>query len=289
MSDNDSGELPEEQYSTFDHHDRVYHEYSVENNVYFAPVDQTEAQRLQLMHDIFLMKFEGQLILPEPRMSALRRILDCGTGTAIWATEVAQRHPNCEVHAVDVSDQMMPFAETRPPNLHLFQSDLNDSIPYRDNEFDFVHSRMLSGGINVGRWERYLRDIRRVLVRNGWVQLVEVSLLPQSSNGSLNDDSALRKWWTRYSRAMRRLKEPQIGRRLGDMLRSAGFVEVEAQSFDLRMCGWSNQSSSNSSRQPTSAEANLDELDHQIGVHNSQNVSELLYSLALWPFTAQQG
>ncbi|KAI1845728.1 hypothetical protein JX265_000093 [Neoarthrinium moseri] len=225
----------------------------------------------RLVHDIFHLKFGEQLILPERRMNALRRVLDCGSGNCSWALDVARQYPNCEVHGVDISPIMMPFG--LPSNLFLYQCDLNDEIPYPDNHFDFVHSRLVDGGVNSDRWVPYIREMKRVLVRRGWVQMVEIYFNAQSFNGSFNDlpdGGALRQWSSHYLGAMRRLgKNPAIGMRLGDMLTASGFVEVEAQSFNLPMCAWSNES--------------------QLAAYNQYNVAELLHSLALWPLTARPG
>jgi len=47
------------------------------------------------MHGIFNMLFDGRLIFPP--IARPRRILDCGSGSGSWATEVAETHPECEV------------------------------------------------------------------------------------------------------------------------------------------------------------------------------------------------
>lgn len=92
----DGEELPEEHDETFLYHDRYYHRISRDSRAYYVPVDEIEKERLRLMNQIFFMKFQT-LILPEPKMHAVRRVLDCGTGTADWALAVAQKYPNCEV------------------------------------------------------------------------------------------------------------------------------------------------------------------------------------------------
>lgn len=49
------------------------------------------------MHQVVMMLFEGRLILPEEKIPNIRRVLDCGTGTASWAVDVARQYPRCEV------------------------------------------------------------------------------------------------------------------------------------------------------------------------------------------------
>ncbi len=54
-----------------------------------------EAERLAIMHDVFTRLFDGRLIFPP--IQRLRRVLECGFGSAHWALEVAQLYPSCEV------------------------------------------------------------------------------------------------------------------------------------------------------------------------------------------------
>lgn len=46
---------------------------------------------------------------------------------------------------------------------------------------------MVAGGIHADRWEGYLEDIYRVLVPGGWCQMVEMSFISQSDNGTLTE------------------------------------------------------------------------------------------------------
>ncbi|KAL9015248.1 MAG: hypothetical protein Q9173_000134 [Seirophora scorigena] len=39
--------------------------------------------------------------------------------------------------------------------------DINHAFTFDANSFDFVHSRLVGGGINRGRWPAYLRDIKK--------------------------------------------------------------------------------------------------------------------------------
>lgn len=56
---------------------------------YAIPNDQAEQDRLDIIHHIYLMLYKGELhmapINPNPQM-----ILDVGTGTGIWAIDVAE-------------------------------------------------------------------------------------------------------------------------------------------------------------------------------------------------------
>ncbi|KAJ0161439.1 hypothetical protein CTA2_6203 [Colletotrichum tanaceti] len=184
---------------------REYQRYAVDNGAYFAPMDevrnttspvtafllrltfptglQDEVERLQIMHVVLSVVFENQLLFPPiPRP---RRILDCGFGSGDWAIEVAQRHPNCEVVAIDICPHIWPDETETPTNLNLQVDDLNGRFTFPSNHFDLVHSQMMAGGIHSNRWREYIGDMFRVIRPGGWCQMVEIYFNAQSDNGTL--------------------------------------------------------------------------------------------------------
>ncbi|RDW90823.1 uncharacterized protein DSM5745_02598 [Aspergillus mulundensis] len=94
---------------------REYQQYSIDNKVSFEPVDEDEAERLELQHRILSKVFDNRLVFPPiPR---LRRVLDCGYGTGAWAVDVAEQNPDCEVIGIDIYPFMNP--DDTPENLWL--------------------------------------------------------------------------------------------------------------------------------------------------------------------------
>jgi hypothetical protein len=67
---------------------------------------------------------------------------------------------------------------------------------------------------------------------------------------------------------MEGLKDPRVALRLPDMMREAGFVDIEHRMIQLPTCGWS-----------------MDQRDNEIGTANRENVQRMLSSLAIYPFT----
>lgn len=66
-----------------------------------APFHQSELDRLDLQHHLLTVLFGGNLHfapLKEPR-----KILDLGTGTGIWAIDMADLHPRATVIGTDLS------------------------------------------------------------------------------------------------------------------------------------------------------------------------------------------
>ncbi|KAJ5175960.1 uncharacterized protein N7482_001837 [Penicillium canariense] len=245
---------------------REYQKYSTDNRIYFGPVDevkgtngfsivfvtdnQSRRKRSVLITNTGL--FDDRLIFPP--VHRLRRVLDCGHGAASWAIEVAEQYPNCElllkVIGVDIAPHMSPDDV----------DDLNQRFTFPPNHFDLVHSRLLATGIHRSRWPSYIRDIVRVLRPGGWVQMTEMYFNVQSDNGSLTDQHALRRWSTQYMRALEDRKELRIGSRLRSYFTESGLVEVDTKMIPLPLM-------------------------REIGHYNSENIQQLLRSLALYPLT----
>ena len=57
-----------------------------------------------MQHNLWLLTMKGDLgLCPLIREGGAKRVLDCGTGTGIWAIEYADLHPESEVIGVDLS------------------------------------------------------------------------------------------------------------------------------------------------------------------------------------------
>jgi len=56
---------------------------------------------LDFHHEIFLWLLEGQLY-QAPIGDDVQRILDVGTGTGIWAVDMADKNPEAEVIGTDL-------------------------------------------------------------------------------------------------------------------------------------------------------------------------------------------
>lgn len=110
---------------------------------------------------------------------------------------------------------------------------------YQANTYDLIHSRFVAPGIDRTRWPDYVKDLRRLLRRNGWVQMVEYYYNFQSDSGLLTDNHAIRRWYAYYRRAMEAERDPRVGSRLQDLMRNAGLVDVQGLQYSLPIGPWS--------------------------------------------------
>ncbi|KAM0409202.1 hypothetical protein ACHAPD_011367 [Fusarium lateritium] len=160
--------------------------------------------------------------------------------------------------------------------MELQVDDLNARFTFKSNHFDLVHSQMVAGGIHANRWRSYVRDIFRVLKPGGWCQIVEIYFNAQSDNGTLTPGRscfvAVVKTILGKSRATPRPASTIANGKLDEkcwLYRS----RIETHDItDVRLVGQYDGMVSFPR-------------DYEIGVSNKDNVSQLLSSLALYPFT----
>ena len=103
---------------------RRYHRYA--EGKYISPNDELEQDRLDLAHYLSLLVLNGNLFTaplpPDPH-----HILDCGTGTGIWAFDIADKFKSARVVGVDLSPIQPPWV---PPNCVFEVDDLSVDWSY---------------------------------------------------------------------------------------------------------------------------------------------------------------
>ncbi len=166
---------------------RTYHAYK--DGAYFQPNDDQAQENLDIAHHLFLLTFGGKLHLA-PVASPLQNVLDIGTGTGIWAIDMADEHPESQVIGVDLSPIQPLWV---PPNCK-FEIDDADSVDWTwpENSFDFIHVRSLFGCISS--WPNFYKECLRVLKPGGWLEQSEFSPGFTSDDGTVTDDTTMGDW-----------------------------------------------------------------------------------------------
>lgn len=117
---------------------------SFHDGSYPIPNDESEQERLDLLHHLFKIMLLGELYTA-PLPKEPQHILDVGTGTSIWAIEIAGQFPIAAVIGTNLSPVHPPRV---PPNLQFYIDDAESLWLFQDVEtFDFIHGRALCGGI----------------------------------------------------------------------------------------------------------------------------------------------
>jgi trans-aconitate methyltransferase len=188
------------------------------------PNDEEEQDRLDLLHHIFLLVLSGKLYDAPVPASSMKRVLDIGTGTGIWAIDFADEHPGVEVVGTDLSPIQPTWV---PPNAKFYIDDAESDWVYSDAEsFDFIHCRTMSGSITD--WDRLIQQSYTHLNPGGWLELQEPLALFESDDGSLEKAEDMVKWQELCNDAAAGFKkEIRVGHTLKARMQAAGFVDVQ--------------------------------------------------------------
>ncbi|ORY83638.1 S-adenosyl-L-methionine-dependent methyltransferase, partial [Protomyces lactucae-debilis] len=163
-------------------------------------------------------------------------ILDVGTGTGRWAVDMARRYPHARVYGIDLRQVDIDPATAAqgclplPSNVVFETVNVMEGFPFNTGTFDFVHSRLLVGGIT--NWETYLANLFRITRRAGKVECIEVELLPISRNGK--HPRAIEAWTALSSTLLRKRQlDPQCATALKDRMMQAGFESVAEEILEV--------------------------------------------------------
>ncbi|QMW33970.1 hypothetical protein G4B84_009436 [Aspergillus flavus NRRL3357] len=87
---------------------------------YLFPNDETEQARMDMLHHIYRLMLGGGLY-KAPTPQSPQRILDIGTGTGIYAIDIADEFPNAEILGIDLSPIQPHWV---PPNCKFVVDDV---------------------------------------------------------------------------------------------------------------------------------------------------------------------
>lgn len=167
-----------------------------------APNDDSEIRRLALQHELYKLCLDGELVaskLPlrpggsiadaDASPDARFQILDVGTGSGVWALDVAARYPQADVLGLDLSAAMLPRGEPWPRNLTFEIADVAEPWP-PGRAFDFIHMRNLIGG-GVRDWQALLDRAWARLKPGGTLEFSDIRFRFLDRDPAGGDDAAM--------------------------------------------------------------------------------------------------
>lgn len=223
------------QSSIFDYeeeHGRSYHAFR--RGKYVMPNDEREQERMDLhYHSLRLALGNRHWITP---ISDFRSILDIGTGTGIWAMDVADDRPSAQVIGIDLSP-IQPTAV--PPNLEFQIMDADEPWEGFQERFDFVHTRLMNG-FSIKSWPFFYEQAFASLQPGGWVENQEFEVVFGCDDGTLPADSACERWANLWNEGIGKFGltgrcYPQV---MKQQMEAVGFVNVTVKFFRMPIGAW---------------------------------------------------
>lgn len=201
----------------------------LEHSDYQLPKDALEDDRLNFQHHALFHAIGNHYVAP--LSLPLHTILDVGTGTGIWANEMARLFPTSVVVGLDLAPSS--FKEATPDNCLLRVGNVLTGLPFPDGFFSFTHQRLLVAGLTAENWLRAIHELVRVTRPHGWLELVE------ADDQTHNAGPASLKMQEMLRAVNRQLGfDGEVIRHLGDLLVQEQLQEVEVQPIRIPMGEW---------------------------------------------------
>ncbi|KAG9242656.1 S-adenosyl-L-methionine-dependent methyltransferase [Calycina marina] len=232
-------------YNYVEENGRTYHRYK--NGKYLIPNDEAEMDRLDLQHQLWLYTLHNQLFTAP--IESPKNILDFGTGTGIWAIEVASQYPSSRVLGTDLSPiqpnlQVVPsmthpwlvlMQTSVPPNCQFEVDDFDDEWNYSQT-FDLIHGRTM-----VTCFKDPLAVITsafNALSPGGYLELQDMVIPLRCIDDSI-DGTRIEEWANRTLAASRAMGLCwQKSQYYSQYFEQAGFVDVVEQHFQWPINRW---------------------------------------------------
>nr|BBH92374.1 hypothetical protein KTA_05730 [Thermogemmatispora argillosa] len=198
------------------------------------PIDTEQVDELArlIQQDRLANEAMGSLFPEGQTLPEGGRLLDLACGPGGWTTEVAFQYPSVEVIGVDISPNLVEYANTHArsrglTNVHFQVMNVMQPLAFPDASFDLINGRFLASFMLPEAWPRLLAECFRLLKPGGVLRLTE-------TEGGLTSSPATERYFFLMAQALKRAGQSfsPDGRHIGitpvlaRLLRRAGFHDV---------------------------------------------------------------
>ncbi|KAI9720896.1 MAG: hypothetical protein M1812_002735 [Candelaria pacifica] len=210
---------------------RRYHAY--QGGRYPLPNDETELDREDMKHHEMMLITRNRLHF-SPIPDKPQRILDIGTGTGIWAMQMADKYPSAEVVGTDLSPVQSDWV---PPNLTFEIDDAEQPWLHKPDSYDLINVRFMF--LAIKEFPKLIRNAYDTLKPGGWIELSELNVDPGSYDAQMPDPSQIILWIAYLRQAATAMGfDMQIASKFKSMVIEAGFEEVTEEILEVPWGIW---------------------------------------------------
>lgn len=216
-------------------HGRRFHS-EVGNAEYWAANDEQQGESMDLNHHTMTLACDGKLFLSPLDKGKVKKAIDIGTGTGIWAIDFADEFSGAEVVGTDISPIQPGWV---PPNLKFEIEDCTRPWTFAPGSFDYIHMRWLIG--SIPDWSALFAEAYKACQPGGWVESLEPESGFRSDDGTVKDDTAVGQWGKFFNEGQKKtgrtfsVVRDDVQRKC---MEEAGFVDIEEFEFKLPVGGW---------------------------------------------------
>ncbi|KAH8168858.1 methyltransferase domain-containing protein [Sarocladium implicatum] len=214
-------------------HGRTFHNFHTSED-YWGPNDEQQNEGMDLNHHTITLALDDKLYLAP--LENPKKILDVGTGTGIWAIDMADEFPEAQVIGTDLSPTQSSWV---PANCKFELDDASQPWTFEDNTFDYIHVRYMLGSFKD--WVAFYKECYRCLKPGGYIEHLEGSPTVRCDDGSVPEDSVWSEWSVLFNTAGDKTGVP-FELLSNDIwiknMEEAGFTNIVKQPVKLPIGGW---------------------------------------------------
>ncbi|EGO58692.1 hypothetical protein NEUTE1DRAFT_78072 [Neurospora tetrasperma FGSC 2508] len=173
-------------------HGRTYHS-DLGNAESWEPNDERHIDAMEIAHHAYMVTMGHRLYCAPLDKNKVRKVLDIGTGSGLWAIDFADEFPEADVVGTDVTPIQPSWV---PANVRFELDDCNQEWTWPPNTFDFIHARMLVGVIDD--WYLFHRQAFRTCKPGGYVETLVACTTFQCDDGVWHPEKEAAEiglWW----------------------------------------------------------------------------------------------